>query len=164
MFALSPENTLRNSRYSIGITLRGSSGGSVAMALASSQCGVGRRVSIGDSRNIALPVSWLSFFMVLSLTRQMSIASGVRIGGFSGVLPFLRSWNVIFVSTQSMLGLCCMGQSYPRTTEYSSSSLVTNRSIMCDSLVENVIGRWHCLSMVDVVNPSNILSRIALSK
>src|SRR5258706_16011824 len=111
MFALLPKNMLQNSRYSIGITLRGSSGGSVAMALASSQCGAGWRVSIGDSRNVALPVSWLSFFMVLSLTRQMSIASGVGLGGFSGVLPFLGSWNVIFVSTQSMLRLCCVSQS-----------------------------------------------------
>src|SRR5258708_36070224 len=111
MFALSPENTLRNSRYSISITLRGSSGGSVAVALASSQCGVGQRVSIGDSRNVALPVSWLSFFMVLSLTRWMSIASGVRLSGFSGVLAFLGSWDVIFISTQSMLGLCCVSQS-----------------------------------------------------
>src|SRR5258705_7813416 len=111
MFALLPENMSQNSRYSIGITLRGSSGGSVATALALSWCGAGQRVSIGDSRNIALPVSWLSFFMVLSLTRQMSIASGVGLGGFSGVLPFLGSWNVIFVSTQSMLGLCCMSQS-----------------------------------------------------
>src|SRR5260221_6384796 len=111
MFALLPENTLRNSRYSIGIMLRGSSGGSVAVALASSRCGAGWRVSIGDSRNVSLPVSWLSFFMVLSLTRQMSIASGVGLDGFSGVLPFLGSWNVIFVSTQSMLGLCCVSQS-----------------------------------------------------
>src|SRR5258707_14585169 len=110
MFALLPENTLWNSRYSIGITLRGSSGRSVAMALASSWCGVGRRVLIGDSRNIVLPVSWLSFFMVLSLTRQMSMASGVGLGSFSGVLPFLGSWNVIFISTQYMLRLCCMSQ------------------------------------------------------
>src|SRR5260370_33597105 len=89
MFALSPENTLRNSRYSIGITLRGSSGGSVAMALASSQCGVGRRVSIGDSRNIALPVSWLSFLMVLSFIRQLYISYVVMIVGFSGSRPVL---------------------------------------------------------------------------
>src|SRR5258708_7978707 len=102
---------LWNSGSSVGLMLGGFSGRSVAMALASSRCGAGQRVSIGDSRNVALPVSWLSFFMVLSLTRQMSIASGVRLGGFSGVLPFLRSWNVIFVSTQSMLGLCCVSQS-----------------------------------------------------
>src|SRR5258708_23055372 len=101
----------QNSRYSIGIMLRGSSGRSVAAALALSECGAGQRVSIGDSRNVVLPVSWLSFFMVLSLTRQMSIGSGVGLGSFSGVLPFLGSWNVIFVSTQSMLRLCCMSQS-----------------------------------------------------
>src|SRR5258708_36983950 len=100
----------QNSRFSIGIMLRGSSGGSVAMALALSQCGASQRVSIGDSRNVALPVSWLSFFMVLSLTRWMSMASGVRLSSLSGVLHFLRSWNVIFVSTQSMLGLCCVSQ------------------------------------------------------
>src|SRR5260221_2567523 len=111
MFALSPENMSRNFRYSIGIMLRGSSGGSVAAALASSQCGAGWRVSIGDSRNVALPVSWLSFFMVLSLTRWMSIASGAVLVVVSGVLPFLGSWNVIFVSTQSMLRLCCVSQS-----------------------------------------------------
>src|SRR5260370_38879426 len=99
---------LQNSRYSIGITLRGCLGGSVAAALASSQCGVGQRGLIGDSRNVALPVSWLSFFMVLSLTRWMSMASGVGLGGFSVVLPFLGSWNVILTSTQSMLLLCCM--------------------------------------------------------
>src|SRR5260370_40977523 len=100
-----------NSRYSISIMLRGSSGGSVATALALSWCGAGQRVLIGDSRNVVLPVSWLSFFMVLSLTRQMSMASGVGLSGFSGVLPFLGSWNVIFISTQSMLGLCCVSQS-----------------------------------------------------
>ncbi len=35
---------------------------------------------------------------------------------------------------------------------------------MCDSLVENVIGKQHILSTVDVVDLSNILSGIALGK
>src|SRR5258708_19719840 len=50
-------------------------------------------VGMSASTIIALPVSWLSFFMVLSLTRQMSISSVVRLDCFSHFLPFFVPLN-----------------------------------------------------------------------
>src|SRR5258708_32736574 len=112
--AFSPEKTCRNSWYSWGPLLRGSSGCAVDTALASSQSGLvwnGLGICwtpLGDSRNVSLPASWQILPMVLLLTSQMSMAFGARLGISGGVFGLQK---VIFISTQSMLGLCWVSQS-----------------------------------------------------
>src|SRR5258705_9235671 len=114
MLAFSPEKTLRNSRYSWGTPLRGSSGCAVDVAFASSQSGLVwngldiRWMLLGDSRNISLPTSWQILPMVLLLTSWMSTAFSARLGISGGVFGLQK---VIFVSTQSMLRLCWVSQS-----------------------------------------------------
>src|SRR5258708_10847316 len=112
--AFSPEKTSQNSWYSWGTPLRVSSGCAVDVAFASSWSrlvwkGLGVRWTLlGDSRNVSLPASWQILPMVLLLTSQMSMAFGARLG-ISGGGVGLR--KVIFISTQSMLGLCWVSQS-----------------------------------------------------
>src|SRR5258705_5296644 len=112
-FAFSPEKTSRNSGYSWGTPLRVSSGCAVDAVFASSRSGVVWKglgvcwMLLGDSRNISLPASWQILPMVLLLTSRMSMASGTRLGVSGGVFGL---WKVIFVSTQSMLGLCWVSQ------------------------------------------------------
>src|SRR5258708_3290150 len=112
--AFSPEKTLQNLWYSWGTPLRGSSGCAVNMALALSQSrlvwnGLGVHwMLLGDSRNVLLPASWQILPMVLLLTSQMSTAFGARLGISGSVFGL---WKVIFISTQSMLGLCWVSQS-----------------------------------------------------
>src|SRR5258708_3733002 len=112
--AFSPEKTSQNSWYSWGTLLRGSSGCAVDAALALSQSGLVWNglgicwMPLGDSRNISLPASWQILPMVLLLTIQMSTAFGAGLGISGGVFGLRK---VIFVSTQSMLGLCWVSQS-----------------------------------------------------
>src|SRR5258706_14769023 len=112
--AFSPEKTSRNSWYSWGTPLRGSSGCAVDVALASSQSrlvqnGLGVHWTLlRDSRNISLPTSWQILPMVLLLTSQMSMAFGARLCVSGSVFGLQK---VIFISTQSMLGLCWVSQS-----------------------------------------------------
>src|SRR5260221_11605067 len=114
MLVFSPEKTSHNLWYSWGTLLRVSSGCAVDMAFASSWSrlvwkGLGVRwMLLGDSRNVLLPASWQILPMVLLLTSQMSMAFGAGLG-ISGSVFGLR--KVIFVSTQSMLGLCWVSQS-----------------------------------------------------
>src|SRR5258708_25405062 len=114
MLAFSPEKTLRNSWYSWGTPLRVSSGCAVNAALASSQSRlVWNRLGIHwmllrDSRNVSLPTSWQILPMVLLLTSRMSMAFGAGLDVSGGVFGLRK---VIFISTQSMLGLCCVSQS-----------------------------------------------------
>src|SRR5258708_35297394 len=114
VLAFSPEKTSRNLWYSWGTLLRVSSGCAVDAALASSQSGlVWNRLGIhwtllGDSRNVSLPTSWPILPMDLLLTSQMSMAFGAGLDVSGGVFGL---WKVIFVSTQSMLGLCWVSQS-----------------------------------------------------
>src|SRR5258707_4092863 len=111
--AFSPEKTSRNSWYSWGTPLRVSSGCAVDVALASSQSrlvwnGLGIHwMLLGDSRNVLLPTSWQILPMVLLLTSRMSMAFGARLDVSGGVFGL---WKVIFISTQSMLGLCWVSQ------------------------------------------------------
>ena len=117
MLAFLPEKTLQNLWYSWGTLLRGSSSCVVNAALASSQSrlvwkGLGIHwAPLGDSRNIALPASWQILSMVLLLTSQMSTVLGARLGTSNGAFHVSGLWNVIFVSTQSMLRLCWVSQS-----------------------------------------------------
>src|SRR5258708_30692822 len=112
--AFSPEKTLWNSWYSWGTPLRGSSGCAVNVALASSQSGLVwnglgiRWTLLGDSRNVTLPTSWQILPMVLLLTSQMSMTFGAGLGVSNGVFGLQK---VIFISNQSMLGLCWVSQS-----------------------------------------------------
>src|SRR5260370_13568370 len=112
--AFSPEKTLWNSWYSWGTLLRVSSGCAVNAALALSQSrlvwnGLGVHwMPLGDSRNISLPTSWQILPMVLLLTSRMSMAFGARLDVSGGVFGLRK---VIFISTQSMLGLCWVSQS-----------------------------------------------------
>src|SRR5258707_11867954 len=112
--AFSPEKTSRNLWYSWGTPLRVSSGCAVNVAFALSQSrlvwkGLGIHWTLlRDSRNISLPTSWQILPMVLLLTSQMSMAFGAGLGVSGGVFGL---WKVIFVSTQSMLGLCWVSQS-----------------------------------------------------
>src|SRR5258707_1303908 len=112
--AFSPEKTLWNSWYSWGTLLRVSSGCAVDAALATSQSrlvwnGLGIRwMPLGDSRNVSLPTSWQILPMVLLLTSRMSMAFGAGLDVSGGVFGLQK---VIFVSTQSMLGLCWVSQS-----------------------------------------------------
>src|SRR5258707_5374741 len=111
--AFSPEKTLQNSWYSWGTPLRGSSGCAVDVALASSRSGlIWNRLGIcwmllGDSRNVLLPASWQILPMVLLLTSQMSMAFGAGLDVSGSVFGLQK---VIFISTQSMLGLCWVSQ------------------------------------------------------
>src|SRR5258708_27773859 len=113
MLAFSPEKTLRNSWYSWGTPLRVSSGCAVDATFASSRSGLVWRglgvcwTLLRDSRNISLPASWQILPMVLLLTSWMSTAFGARLGVSGSVFGLLK---VIFVSTQSMLGLCWVSQ------------------------------------------------------
>src|SRR5260221_9522205 len=110
----SPEKTLRNSWYSWGTPLRVSSGCAVDVAFASSRSGLVWKglgicwTPLGDSRNVSLPASWQILPMVLLLTSQMSMAFGAGLGISGGVFGLQK---VIFISTQSMLGLCWVSQS-----------------------------------------------------
>src|SRR5258708_6673530 len=114
MLAFSPEKTLWNSWYSWGTPLRVSSGCAVDAAFALSQSGLVwkglgvRWMPLGDSRNISPPASWQILPMVLLLTSQMSMAFSARLGISGSVFGL---WKVIFISTQSMLGLCWVSQS-----------------------------------------------------
>src|SRR5258708_30476082 len=159
----------QKSWYSWGTPFNRSSCCAVNVALASSRsrlvrCGLGACwVPLGDSRKVVLTASWQILSMVLLLTSLMSIPLGASLGTSGSVFHGYGLWNVIFISTQSMLRLCWVSQS-SSATEYSSSSLVTNNSIVCDSPVENVMGMWHVLLTVDIVEPLNILSRIAFSR
>src|SRR5258707_6078271 len=112
--AFSPEKTSRNSWYSWGTPLRVSSGCAVDAAFASSQSGLVWKglgvcwMPLRDSRNVLLPASWQILPMVLLLTSWMSMAFGARLGVSGGVFGLRK---VIFISTQSMLGLCWVSQS-----------------------------------------------------
>src|SRR5258705_12534577 len=112
--AFSPEKTLRNSWYSWGTPLRVSSGCAVDAAFASSQSGLVwkglgvRWMPLRDSRNVSLPTSWQILPMVLMLTSRMSTAFGAGLDISGGVFGLQK---VIFISTQSMLGLCWVSQS-----------------------------------------------------
>src|SRR5260370_38875305 len=114
MLAFSPEKTSRNSWYSWGTLLRVSSGCAVNADFASSRSrlvwkGLGICwTPLRDSRNISLPASWQILPMVLLLTSRMSMAFGAGLGVSGGVFGLRK---VIFVSTQSMLGLCWVSQS-----------------------------------------------------
>src|SRR5258705_4763944 len=112
--AFSPEKTSWNSWYSWGTPLRLSSGCAVDASFASSQSGLVWKglgvhwTPLRDSRNVSLAASWQILPMVLLLTSQMSMAFGARLGVSGGVFGL---WKVIFISTQSMLGLCWVSQS-----------------------------------------------------
>src|SRR5260221_3162736 len=114
MLAFSPEKTSQNSQYSWGTLLRVSSGCAVTAAFASSRSGLVwkglgvRWTLLGDSRNVSLPASWQILPMVLLLTSWMSMAFRAGLGVSGGVFGLQK---VIFVSTQSMLGLCWVSQS-----------------------------------------------------
>src|SRR5258708_34710286 len=114
MLAFSPEKTSENSLFSWGTPLRVSSGCAVDTAFALSRSGLVwkglgvRWMLLGDSRNVSLPTSWQILPMVLLLTSQMSMAFGAGLGVSGSVFGL---WKVIFVSTQSMLGLCWVSQS-----------------------------------------------------
>src|SRR5258708_3822951 len=115
--AFSPENTSQKSWYSWGTPFNGSSCCAVNAALTSSQsrlvqCGLGTCwVPLGDSRKVVLPASWQILSMVLLLTSLMSITLGASLGTSGSVFHVSRLWNMIFISTQSMLGLCWVSQS-----------------------------------------------------
>src|SRR6266436_5170996 len=112
--AFSPEKTLQNLWYSWGTLLRGSSGCAVDAAFASSWSGLVWNVlgvhwmPLRDSRNVLLPTSWQILPMVLLLTSRMSMAFGAGLGVSGSVFGLQK---VIFISTQSMLGLCWVSQS-----------------------------------------------------
>src|SRR5260221_11385600 len=114
VLAFSPEKTSWNSWYSWGTPLRVSSGCAVDVALASSRSGLVwnglgvRWMPLGDSRNILLPTSWQILPMVLLLTSQMSMAFGAGLDVSGGVFGLQK---VIFISTQSILGLCWSNKS-----------------------------------------------------
>ena len=164
MFAFSPENTSMNSRYSSGIGSELSSGAfstlRAGIALVNFPGGLLSPVkSFIETLNVVLPGSWHSLPRVRALTNRMSILFVSRVSvGLGGCR------KVIFVSVQSIIGLFRTSQSYPNTTEYSSSKFVTKNSNSCFSPVENVIGIRTFFSTVDVEDPSNILNGIAFSK
>ena len=114
--AFSPEKMLWNSWYYWGTPLRASSSCVVNVALALSWSGLiwGRLgicwMLLRASRNIVLPTSQQILSMALLLTSQMSIALGIRLVAFDSALHDSGLQNVIFVSTQSMLGLCWVSQ------------------------------------------------------
>src|SRR5258708_30988875 len=115
--AFLPENMSWKSWYSWGTLFNGSSCCTVNAALASSWSGLVRHglgacwVPLGDSRKVVLPASWQILSMVLLLTSLMSIALGAGLGTSGSVFHVSRLQNVIFISTQSMLGLCWVSQS-----------------------------------------------------
>src|SRR5258708_10045006 len=125
MFAFSPENTLRNSRYSLSMV-----SGKVSVCTAFADLVL--RVSLPtcmlglywcvprEIANVAFSRSQCSLVMVWALTQWMSTPV-VVVGISFGVAGFQK---VIFISIQSMIGLWWVSQSYPSTTEYSSSNLV----------------------------------------
>src|SRR5258708_38595131 len=106
----------QKSWYSWGTPFNRSSCCAVDVALTSSRsrlvrCGLGACwVPLGDSRKVVLPTSWQILSMVLLLTSLMSIALGASLGTSGSVFHVSRLQNVIFVSTQSMLGLCWVSQ------------------------------------------------------
>src|SRR5258708_8574297 len=125
MFAFSPENTLQNSRYSLGMV-----SGKVSVSATIADLALRFSLPIcmsglywcvpGEITNVAFSGFLCSLVMVQALTQWMSTPVVVVGIGF-GVTSL---WKVIFISVQSMIGLWQVSQSYPSTTEYSSSNLV----------------------------------------